>query len=280
MSNPAAAQGTSSTVTSRDGATIAYTCAGRGPAVIVIPGALSTADTYHEFARHLAERFTVHVIERRGRGCSSSQGDRYDIATERDDVLALQKATGASYLVGHSYGGLIALEAARGNDAVAKVAVYEPGVSIDGSIPVSWIPAVERLLAARKPLDAFVEFSRAAGPRRARRTPGWLMRLLLPSMLGREGLAERLRLLPTTIREHRELARLDDSVANYREISACVLLMAGGRSGLAWVETALQALTDTLPRCERLTFPRLDHFGIDKGAPREVARAVSDFLVA
>jgi predicted alpha/beta superfamily hydrolase len=47
-------------------------------------------------------------------------------------VLALQAATGASFLVGHSYGGLIALEVARNNKDFNKIAVYEPGVSIDG----------------------------------------------------------------------------------------------------------------------------------------------------
>lgn len=268
----------SATFTSRDGASIAYCSVGSGPSVIVIPGALSTAATFGEFAHHLAERFTVHVMERRGRGASSPQGDHYGIAAERDDVLALQAATDASYLVGHSYGGLVALEAARGNGALAKVAVYEPGVSVGGSIPVDWLPAFERLLGDDRPLDAFVNFSLAAGPAHARRTPRWLMRLLLPRVLGRDALAERLRLLHTTIREHREVARLDGSVDSYREISASVLLMSGGRSRLAWVVTAFEALSAVLPRSERVVFPALDHFGIDAGAPSVVAKAVGDFF--
>src|SRR5258706_14192994 len=107
---------------------------GSGPWVLVIPGALSMAAGYAAFARALAEHFTVHTIERRGRGRSSPQGDDYSIAKEREDVLALQKETGASFLVGHSFGGLVALEVARNNPSLTKLAVYEPGVSIGGSI--------------------------------------------------------------------------------------------------------------------------------------------------
>ena len=91
------------------------------------------AADYATFARALSEHFTVHTIERRGRGESGPQGDDYSIVKECEDVLALQAETGAALLVGHSYGGLVALEVARNNKTFSKIAVYEPGVSIDGS---------------------------------------------------------------------------------------------------------------------------------------------------
>jgi pimeloyl-ACP methyl ester carboxylesterase len=115
------------TVRSRDGTTISYQTVGQGPAVIVIPGAMSTADDYAAFADALAETFTVHTIERRGRGLSGPQGDHYGIGTECEDVAAVREQTEARYLVGHSYGGLVALETARNNTALTKLAVYEPG---------------------------------------------------------------------------------------------------------------------------------------------------------
>ena len=89
----------------------------------------------------------MHTIERRGRGGSGPQGDGYSIERECEDVAALQAATGATLLFGHSFGGLIALEAARRNKAFGKIAVYEPGVSIDGSLGVSWAPACRAQLA-------------------------------------------------------------------------------------------------------------------------------------
>jgi len=89
---------TAPTMISPDGARISYLTMGTGPAVIVIPGALSVAADYTAFATALAEQFTVHIIERRGRGLSSPQGAAYSIDTEREDVLALQRKTGASFL--------------------------------------------------------------------------------------------------------------------------------------------------------------------------------------
>ena len=153
------------------GRTISYLTIGSGPAVIVIPGALSRAADYAAFGSALAEHFTVHIIERRGRGQSSPQGDDYSIVKECEDVLALQRQTGASLLVGHSFGGLVALEVARNNPALTKIAVYEPGVSIEGSIPMGWMPGYQQKLAEQKYLDAFVEFSLGVGPERSTQHP-------------------------------------------------------------------------------------------------------------
>jgi pimeloyl-ACP methyl ester carboxylesterase len=270
---------TAHTVLSDDGAEIHYLSVGDGPSVLVIPGALSMAADYAAFACALAEHFTVHTIERRGRGRSSPQGGDYSMAKERADVLALREKTGASLLVGHSFGGLIALEVARDNHALTKIAVYEPGVSIDQSIPMNWIPLYEKNLAEKKYLDAFVEFTRGVGPERARKTPHWLMKLLLPLFLRSPERQQMLALLPENLREHREVARLDNSYENYRGISADVLLMYGGKSDSKWVDMAMAELGAVLPHSETKEFPTLDHFGIDKKAPREVATAVSDYFL-
>ncbi len=270
---------TTHAVLSQDGAKISYLSMGSGPSVLVIPGALYIAANYAAFAHALAEHFTVHIIERRGRGESSPQGDDYSMAKEREDVLALQQKTGASLLVGHSFGGLVALEVARNNPAFTKVAVYEPGVSIDGSISMDWMPGYEKKLAEKKYLDAFIEYSLGTGPDRARTTPHWLMKLLLPLFLSAQDRKLMLGLLPENLREHRELARLDSSYENYREITADVLLMYGGRTHSSWVDLAMERLATVLPHSETKEFPRLNHFGIDKQAPREVAREVSVYFL-
>jgi pimeloyl-ACP methyl ester carboxylesterase len=252
---------------------------GDGVSVLVIPGALSMAADYTAFAKTLAERFTVHIMERRGRGSSSPQGNDYSMRKECEDVLALQRATGASLLVGHSYGGLVALEVARNNQSLTNIAVYEPGVSIDGSIAMGWMPGYQKKLAERKYLDAFVEFSLAVGPDRARNTPPWLMKLLLPLFLRAHERNVILSLLPENLREHQEVARLDSSYERYRDIPAGVLLMYGGKSHSAWVDLSMERLAAILPRSQTLEFPKLDHFGIDKKAPQEVARRVASYFL-
>ncbi len=278
-SHMSTATDTTHAVLSQDGAKISYLTMGSGPSVLVIPGALSMAADYAAFASALAEHFTVHIIERRGRGKSSPQGDDYSMSKEREDVFALQQKTGASLLVGHSFGGLVALEVARNNPSLTKLAVYEPGVSIDGSIPMDWMSGYEKKLAEKKYLDAFVEFSLGVGPERARNTPPWLMKLLLPLFLSSHERKLMLGLLPENLREHQEVARLDSSYENYREIAADVLLMYGGKSNTTWVDLSMKRLAVALPRSETKEFPKLDHFGIDKKAPRDVAQAVSAYFL-
>jgi hypothetical protein len=55
--------------------------------------------------------------------------------------------------------------------------------------------------------------------------------------------------------------------------------MSGGKSDLPYIKLAMEQLAEVLPGSETKEFPRLDHFGIDKKAPREVAKAVSEYLL-
>lgn len=271
--------GASVVVRSRDGTTISYLSLGIGPSVVVVPGVLSMAADYGAFARALAGRFTVHTIERRGRGGSGPQGDDYSIVKECEDVLALQRETGASLLVGHSYGGLVALEVARKNRDLRKIAVYEPGVSIEGSMPASWMPGYERKLAEGRQVDAFVDFTLADAPPPISRTPRWLMKWVVLLLLTRPQYRRMLGLLPQNLREWKEIVRLDGSYENYREITAGLLLMYGGKSRSRAVDLTAERLPRTVPDCEIREFPKLDHFGIEKTAPREVAAAVADYFL-
>lgn len=86
-------------------------------------------------------------------------------------------------------------------------------------------------------------------------------------------------LLHQNLREWREIARLDSSCENYREVAGGVLLMYGGKSDSKAVTLAMERLAAILPRSETKEFSRLDHFGIERTAPREVAKAVSDYFL-
>jgi pimeloyl-ACP methyl ester carboxylesterase len=273
---PPAASGR--TVISADGTAIGYLTTGSGPSVIVVPGTLETAADFAAFAGLLGQSYTVHTIERRGRGISGPQGDDYGMAKECEDIAAVRAATGSTLIFGHSYGGLIALEAARTSGAFKKVALYEPGVSVRGSIPMGWIATCQRRLAEGKPLDAFATFSVAAGPRQARMLPVWLMKRLLPLFIGADQRAQIFDLFPSSVIEHGVVGGLDNSYPGYQQVQADVLVMNGGKSGLDWVGPALSALADVLPSIIVREFPRLDHFGpIARGAP-EVAAVVRSFL--
>lgn len=278
--NTTTAIATNHTLRSTDGSTIAYYSVGSGPAVIMIPGALSLASDYATFASTLGKHFMVHTIERRGRGLSAAQGSDYSLATEIADVNALQAITGATMLVGHSFGGLVALETARNNSALQKVAVYEPGVSIDGSINMSWMPAYERYLAQGKRLDAFISFAIGTGPDAMRRSSHRLTRLMLPLFVKKARLQKMLTLLPENLREHQQVARYDNNYRIYNEISASVLHMTGGKTGCRWVEIQAEHLNAVIPHFQTHQFPALDHFGIDEKDPQQVAAYVATFFQA
>jgi len=267
------------TVISKDGTIVSFLSVGKGSGVIVLPGVLSMASDYAAFASALADNFSVHTLERRGRGRSGPQGDGYGIQKEIDDVLAVQRDTGANLLVGHSYGGLIALEVARSNNTFTRIAVYEPGVSIDGSMPVYWMPGYEKKLAENRNLDALVEFTLADAPARLAKLPAWLMKLMLRLFFLRyPDSKQMLGLLKQNLSEWREIVKLDGHYIDYREVSAAVLLLYGGRSDSTAVDLVIERLPNVIHHCETKVFPKLDHFGIERTAPQEVAKAIGDFF--
>ena len=267
------------TVISKDGTILSYLSVGKGPGVIVLPGVLSMASDYIAFASALANNFSVHTLERRGRGRSGPQGNDYGIQKEIDDVLTVQRDTDANFLVGHSYGGLIALEVARKNNIFKKIAVYEPGVSIDGSMPVYWMPGYEKKLAENRKLDALVEFTLADAPARLAKLPALLMKLMLRLFFVRyPGSRQMLELLPQNLSEWREIVKLDGHYVDYREVSAAVLLLYGGRSDSKAVDLVIDRLPAVIHHCETKVFPKLDHFGIERTAPKEVANVIGDFF--
>ena len=69
-----------STVTSRDGTTIAYERLGSGPPVILVDGALChrRMGPMPSLARELTRHFTVVLYDRRGRGESGNGGSWSD----------------------------------------------------------------------------------------------------------------------------------------------------------------------------------------------------------
>src|SRR5438132_4706862 len=150
-------------VRSQDGTTIAYETLGGGQGLLVLGGAWRTARDYLPFAQALAHDFAVHVIDRRGRGCSGPQGAEYSIERELEDLSAVRTRTGARILFGHSCGGLVALEAARRSSEFTDVVVYEPGVSIGGSIPLNWTDRYGDLLRAGDRSGAFAAMVRGSG---------------------------------------------------------------------------------------------------------------------
>jgi pimeloyl-ACP methyl ester carboxylesterase len=123
------------TVTSPDGAMIAYEQFGAGPPLVMAAGAFNDRSTTDPLARALAPAFTVVNYDRRGRGDS---GDRPEYAVEREieDLAALIAEVGGSAAAfGYSSGANLVLKAAARGLPIAKLVLYEPPFLVDGSRP-------------------------------------------------------------------------------------------------------------------------------------------------
>ncbi|MBD3922030.1 alpha/beta hydrolase [Paenibacillus sp. PR3] len=269
-----------STVHSQDGTRIGYRSVGHGPALIVVPGVLTTSEQFTTFARSLSDSLTVHILDRRGRGESGPQGPEYSMIKECEDIRAVQDATGATYIFGHSYGGLATLEAALTNLSFARIALYEPGVLIH-SVPTdwNWIADYEQDLSRQDLRGAFATYVQGAGQSLLTRVPRWLARLILCLTVRGERWSLIARLLHENLNEQRELRRLASKYRQYEAIDADVLLMAGGKSP-EFVHQMIHELNHTIQRSQAMTLPKLNHLSPENGhKPIQVAELVRAFFL-
>lgn len=264
-------------VISNDGTIISYKTIGNGIPIIIIPGALSTNENYATLAVELSADFTVNIIERRGRGKSGKQGEDYSISKECEDINALQEKTKSQYIFGHSYGGLIALEFARTKQTFSKIALYEPGVSINKSIPIEWATNYKNNLARGRNIEAFADFVMGIGT--APKMPNWIFKYILKIVIKKKEWDTIIPLLPSNLIEHQEVARLNDTFENYKNINADVLLMSGSKSPKFTFELP-KVLESVLPNSKAHIFNGLDHFGPDKTGPKEVAKLIHTFFAS
>ncbi len=249
--------------------------------MILIGGVLRVGNDYLPLARLLAHSLTVHVMDRRGRGTSGAQGAAYSIDTECQDLLAVQRQTGAQMIFGHSYGGLVALETARHTQVFERIAVYEPGVSVAGSMPVDWLGEFRRLLGLGDTRGAFAVMAHGAGhaPTVLARAPLGLVRALMYCLPGSQW-RQLEPLLPAALAENEQIAKLDaPDVSRFASIAAQVLLLGGTESPVAITTPALQALHETIRGSQLRLLDRLRHTAPEQKSPETVAEPVTRFLM-
>jgi pimeloyl-ACP methyl ester carboxylesterase len=138
------------TTTSADGTRIAFWSSGEGPPLLLIHGATADHTTTWRLVRSsLEQHFTVHAMDRRGRG-GSGDADEYDLRREAEDVAAVVDAIGERVRVlGHSYGALCAIEAALLSTNMHQLVLYE-GVPVRGAdaYPAGLIDRLEAMCGA------------------------------------------------------------------------------------------------------------------------------------
>jgi pimeloyl-ACP methyl ester carboxylesterase len=246
-----------STVTSRDGTTIAYERLGSGPPLILVDGALCYRGMgpMRDLARQLMRHFTVVLYDRRGRGES---GDTlpWSVDREVEDLAALIAAVGGSARVfGISSGSALALDAAARGLCIPRLAVYEPPFIVDSTrspVPEDFIPGLHRLLAARNRNEVVRRFMRIVG------VPGIFIALMrfFPNWRRLAAVAHTVPYDLTTLHGTQSGKPLPRD--RWASLAAPCLVLDGGKSP-TWMRNGCRALIDLLPRSTYRTLPGQTH---------------------
>jgi len=241
-------------VRSPDGTPIAVWRSGAGSPLVLVHGAAADHARWAPVLPALRKRFTVLALDRRGRG-ASGDSPVYALAREAEDVAAVAEAAGhGASVLGHSYGGVCALEAALLTDAIGRLVLYEA--------PVGFLQTPAEVVARLNALDVAgahdellaLFFAEVAG------LPPEQIELLrgLPAWANRVAAAHT---IPREERANREYVFAPERFAS---LNVPTLLLVGGDSPAPFAAAAA-ALQSALPDCRTAVMPGQRHAAMDTG---------------
>ena len=261
---------------STDGTKIGYRKMGSGQGLIIYHGAGRISQNYKKLAEELANIYTVYIPDRRGRGLSGPMGANYDLTKASQDLISIIKATDADFIFGHSAGGLITLETMLLN-SVKKIAVYEPPISVKGSLPSAWLAGFEKALEKKQFKKALaISLKGLKVQEEITKMPFWCLMLLINILALAERKKEKgirmLDLLHTLPPDMKMAMELDSKYERYRYITIPTLLMAGSKSP-SYFHEGIKALENTLQQPTTKIFEGFDHY-----SPEEKVKEISDMV--
>jgi pimeloyl-ACP methyl ester carboxylesterase len=260
--------------TSPDGTRIAYRRSGSGRPLLLVHGSSADHRRWSPILPYLEGDFTVYAMDRRGRGMSGDAPD-YHLRREAEDVTAVVEAafkqTGEPVSVlGHSFGALCSLEAARLTDKVRRLSLYEPPLAAGLPVHASGLPGrMQALIESGEPEAALELFIReeVKMPEHElaiyRQLPMW---------------PERIKIVPTVLRELLAERAYRFDGARFAEIQVPTLLLLGGDSPPLFRQ-ATEMLEAALPCSRVVVMPGQQHIAMDTN-PDLFAREVRQFLRA
>jgi pimeloyl-ACP methyl ester carboxylesterase len=250
-------------VVSGDGTPIAVWHSGDGPPLLLVHGAAADHSRWAPVLPAFEERFTVLAVDRRGRGRSGDAPD-YAIEREFEDLAAVVEWAGEeTNVVGHSYGGICALESALRTDRIRRLVLYEAPMGFLAS-PPHVVQRLQELLDADE-RDALVALfmQEVAG------LPAEQVELLrsLPAWQARVAVAH------TIPREERASREYRFDPARFRAVDVPTLLLEGGDSPSPF-RAAREAVHAALPHCRVAVMPGQRHAAMDTGTEQFTAEVL------
>lgn len=259
------------TVTSADGTQVAYEQSGSGPPLVLVHGMAGNHARWELFGvrARFAEHCTVYSMDRRGHG-DSGDTDVYALEREFEDVAAVVDSIDESVnLLGHSHGGLCAMEAALQTDNLRTLVVYEPAGPWEREHLYSeeLYEELETLIEEGKKERALVVFLREglhlseSEIDELRAAPNW---------------SARVEEAETVPREYRTPTTYEYKPERFAEMVTPTLLLVGGESP-QWVKDTTDVLDDTLPDSRVSVLEGQGHLAMNT-APNRFVDAVLAFV--
>lgn len=274
------APSTLSTVRTDDGALLAFHSIGDGPDLVIVHGAMQDGASQRDLATALASSFRVHLMDRRGRGSSSARDAVATTAREAADLRAVLDATGARRVLGISSGAIIAVRAALAGAVLDRLALFEPPLSIDGSMRLERLPEFDRAVASGR-----LATTAALGMKVAEMGPPWMFGLPVPvlALVSRGMLRDpRMRALAQALPDDVAVVRENaDRLGDFAAVDVPTLLI-DGTATRPYLRTATAALAAVIPGANHVELPGLWHSATQNtdeyGHPEIVAPMLREFF--
>ena len=256
------------TIRSSDGIPIAYQRSGHGPPLIVVHGTGADHTRWGPVLPALERSFTVYALDRRGRG-ESGDTTPYTLEQEFKDILAvIDSIPEPIFLLGHSYGAICCLEAARRTTHIRKLVLYEPPLHLGTKhYSPQVLSKLQILLDAGDREGTLVTFQQEI----VRVSPHELALLQSsPSWPARIATAH------TLLRELRGASAYVFETTRFGDLKTPTLLLLGEDSP-AYFQAAIEAVHGALPESQVCIMAGQQHAAINT-APEVFTREVVAFL--
>ncbi len=249
-----------------NGGEVEYEVRGTGEPVLLIHGSGVAATFAPTMTQPSMAGYRLIRFHRRGFAGSSRAPVPFSMNGQAADAAALLKALGVprAHIVGHSFGGMVALQLALDQPAMVRsLVVMEPPI-FNPSAPVSPFAALEKTYASGDKLGAMATFSQmsygAEWRALAARVPGG------PAQVEKDVDTVFQSEAPSMVKwafGEAEAARITQPI---------IYVTGGGRHG-----GSLKQLSTWLPRMESRVVPGVTHAMLMED-PGAVAEAIAEFL--
>ena len=253
---------------SADGTRIAYRRVGSGRPVVIVGGALATAEASGPLAAALANADLQGVTyDRRGRGNS---GDNAPYAPEREaeDLSAVIDAVGdATAVFGHSSGAVLSLFAASLGVPMTHLFLSEPPLRLgENEPPADLADRLQSLVDQGKNEEAVLLF--------LRENVG-LPEAAIEGLRAGKEFAGITPLAQSTVYDTRLVAAVSTPTASMLAVDVPITILRGDPT-MPVLVTAVERLAAAMPKAELVIVPESQNHGIDPEATvREIRARIS-----